>query len=408
LPPSVTGATPPAAPVLPASGVQAPPDAAQAPIARFQNLQQFPPETVQAVYSMRAGADWLWRMNQSNGRFFPGLNPAVRAPLDVDSDLRQAYATLALVEAARFTGDERFAARATQSVLALLTLTKPDPADPACRVPDAPSDRCNRVGFAALVALAAYQTGDPKLAAEAERLCRFLGKQWRNGAVHYTDGPEDPLKVDPDGVTVYPGLAVQALAASHRAKPEPWKQDALAKAAAHYRAYFKAHPHPMLAATLIPGFTEFCLQAGKDPATAATVFELADWLGGCQYTLTDARNPTWVGGFRPTPATAPQPDEPTHESAVCAAGLAAAAKLTRQTTGDLTRFQKYRQGVVDGLAFVRGLQFTDESADHFEKGFRARFLVGGVHLTPTDGTVRIDATAHLVSAELAYLQSGTE
>ena len=43
-----------------------------------------------------------------------------------------------------------------------------------------------------------------------------------------------------------------------------------------------------------------------------------------------------------------------------------------------------------------------------DEGFRARFLVGGVHLAPTDGTVRIDATAHLVTAQLAYLQHATE
>jgi hypothetical protein len=170
---------------------------------------------------------------------------------------------------------------------------------------------------------------------------------------------------------------------------------------AHYRAAFQAKPHPLTAATLLPGCAEFCLAANKDQAACTAAFDLADWLCGCQYTRTDARTPAWAGGFR-TAA------EPTHESAVCAAGLVAAVKLTRQTTGDLARFRKYRQAAVDGLAFARGLQFTDESADHFEKGFRARFLVGGMHLTPTDGTVRIDATAHLVTAHLAYLQWAAE
>ena len=113
LPPSITGApTAPAAPpaVSPVVGnqLQVTP---QAPIARFLNdLRAFPPETEQAVYSMRSGADWLWRMNQTNGRFLPGLNPAIRQWLESDNEIRQAFGTLALAEAAKFTGDERFAA----------------------------------------------------------------------------------------------------------------------------------------------------------------------------------------------------------------------------------------------------------------------------------------------------------
>src|SRR4051794_381620 len=84
LPASVTGAQPPTPGVVsPASGITTTPTA---PLARFANLQSFPQETVAAVYSVRSGADWLWRMNQSNGRFFPGLNPAVRRPLDEDTD----------------------------------------------------------------------------------------------------------------------------------------------------------------------------------------------------------------------------------------------------------------------------------------------------------------------------------
>src|SRR5439155_23092039 len=117
LPQSVTGTQPPTpAAVSPASGITTAP---AAPIARFANLQSFPPETIAAVYSVRSGADWLWRMNQPHGRFFPGLNPAVRRPLDEDTDARQALAAYALADAARFTGDERYAARAAQTVLSL-------------------------------------------------------------------------------------------------------------------------------------------------------------------------------------------------------------------------------------------------------------------------------------------------
>jgi hypothetical protein len=406
LPPSITGAKPPTPPpVSPASGVQTQPTAAS-PAARFQNLQAFPPETVRAFYSASAGANWLSRMNQASGRFLPGLDPTLRTPLATDHDLRQAFAARALAEAARFTGQEEFAARSTQAVLALLSRTRPDPADPARRVPDAPSKECNRVGFAAVLVLAVYAlpTPDAKLTAQAEELCAFLrSRVGPDGSIQTADQTSEPAQADVDAVNVYPGLAIQALAASHRAKPDPGKQATLAKTVGHYRGVFKAQPTAMLAATLLPGVADFCLQT-RDATAAAAVAEMADHLCGCQYTRSDARSAAWVGGFRSGPAAA----EPGAEGALCAAALVSAVQITRQVAPDLARFQRYRQAAVDGLAFARRLQFSDGNADHFEKGFRARFLDGGVHLTPTDGTLRIDATAHLVAAQLAFLQSGAE
>ena len=400
LPPSVTG-TPTPQPIQPASATTTVPPAA--PIARFQDLKSFPPETVAAVYSMRAGADWLWRMNQPNGRFFPGVIPALKIATPDDPDFRQACAALALARAAKFTGDERFATRAAQAVLVLLTLTKPDPQDATCRVPTAPSDKCNRVGFAAPVALAAYELPDAKMHAEAECLCNFLRKQLRaDGSVHYADADTDvPTKLDPDGVNVYPGLALEAIAVSHRAKPEAWKKDAVAKAAAYYRTWFQSSPTPAMAGTMLPAFAAGAGEAKDDPVKSAA-FEMADWLCEKQYTPATAAHRGWIGGFSKTGT-----GEPAWDSATCAGGLAAAVKLTR-AAGDVTRYATYRRATVDALTFARGLQFTDDSADHFEKGFRTKFLLGGVHLSPTDGTARIDATAAAVAANLAYLSSGGE
>ncbi|OWK36508.1 hypothetical protein FRUB_09071 [Fimbriiglobus ruber] len=414
LPPSVTGALPrPTPPVSPAAGTSVPSasvaETAAAPIARFHDLSTFPPETVQAVYSMRAGAAWLYRMNQANGRFLYGLNPALRMPLAGDNDFRQALAALALAEAARFTGEQELSARATQAVMVLLTLTKPDPSDPTCRVPEAPSDRCNRVGLAAVLALAAYQIPDAKLHAEAESLCAFLRKQCcPNGAINHTDTPtDDPGKTDPEGACTYPGLALRAIAVSHRAKPEAWKRDAAMRATVYYRSTFRAQPTAALAATLIHGCVEFYFANGKDAASRDAAFEMADWLCACQHTRADARVAAWAGGFKAGQAPAQASLEPGVESATCAAALVAAAKLTRQVP-DLARFNKYRAAAVDGLAFARGLQFTEESAEHFERAFRARFLTGGVHLTPTNGLLRVDATALVVDAQLAFLESGAE
>jgi hypothetical protein len=99
--------------------------------------------------------------------------------------------------------------------------------------------------------------------------------------------------------------------------------------------------------------------------------------------------------------------EPDADSAICTAGLIDAMRLTRHVP-DVARYRTYHQAVLDGLAFVRGLQFTDENADHYEKGFRTRFLTGGAHLSPSDGTIRVDATAGLVSCQLRFLRSGAE
>jgi hypothetical protein len=400
LPSSITGVAPATA-VQPA-GVTVPVQN-PAPIQRFNDFRSQPPETVQAVIAMRTAADWLWRMNQPNGRFLTGVNPALKQSLPDDSDLRQATATLGLCRAARFTGDERFAVRAAQSVLAMLSLTKPDPADPTCRVPIVPADRGNRVAFAAEVVLAVAElpNADPKLVAEADGLAEFVRRLCQaDGSVKVFDAP-DAAKADPDGVSIYPGLALQSLLAAHRLKADANKLAAVARGIGFYRTAFKSQPNRLLAASLLPAVADF-YHLTKDPAATAVGFELADALCQFQYTRADARQATWAGGFRVADGS-----EPTCDTAICAHGLAAAATLTRQAP-DLARFARYRSACVDAILFGRGLQFTDESAEHFEKRFRSQFLVGGVHLSPTDGAVRADATARLASACVRFLESGAE
>lgn len=406
LPPSVTGGTPAVpAPVRPASGTQAEATTA-APVARFRDLSAFPPETGEAVAGMRAAANWLFNMNQANGRFLLGLNPALKAVLPGDNDLFQAFAAQALAEAARFTGEERYTARATQAVLTLLTLTKPDPADAACRVPNV---GCNGCAFAAVLAMAIYQlpTPDAKLLVQAEELCAFLRKQCQaDGSLKVFLRPDDATKLDPEGAPIYPGIVIQAIAMNARQKPDAAKVAVLAKAVAYYRKAFRDQPQPWMAATLIPGFVDFYFQANKDAAARDAVFEMADYLCSCQLAAADVRMPLWAGGFKPS-AAMPPGGEPGFAGAAFAGALASATKLTRHVP-DQARYAKYRQACVDGLAFTRRLQFSDENADHFEKGFRVRYLNGGVHLSPSDSTLRIDATGQAVSAYLAFLQSGAE
>jgi len=396
LPGSVTNQPAGAGPVRPTAAA-VPQQQAVAPIMRFtQNLAAFPPETVQTVYGVRAGADWLWRMNQANGRFFYGLSPAVRRALDGDHDVRQVIGAQALAEAARFTGDERLTARATQTVLALLAQTRQEPTTA--------TDKANRCGLQAGVVLAIYALPevDAKLLEEAEKLVTQLrGRFDTSGALRIVDEGATP---DPETAALVPGVVLQALAQSNTRKPEEWKREIIAKSAGMYRTALKQRSNNVVAAGILPAVVELALATNKDASLCAMAFELADSLCEGQYGRAETPPVGWFGGFR---ASVNSQAEPTADSAVILSGLTAAMKLTRRVP-DVNRYVKYRTSVVDGLNFCKNLQFSDENSEHFEKSFRSRFLIGAAHLSPSDGTVRVDATAQVVMAYLMFLSSGGE
>lgn len=378
LPPSITGQPAPAA-VIPAAA-SAP---RQPAIARFQNLKDLPPETAATVLVMRAGAEWLAKRQQAHGRFLFGVNPALRSPLEGDSDFRQALAAWAVCQSANFTGDEKLTACGAQAVLSLLTLAKDEPKGPQA------------IGFLAALSLAiqSLPTLDPKLRGETERLTAFIQKQIR------TDGSFAIESTDGESANVLPGLALQALAVGGTADA------AVGKSLAYYREKFKAAPHALAAGTLIPAAADYCLRT-KDANAAAMAFEMADWLCSTQYGKLDAKQLLWAGGFRTD--SAPTGLEPGFESAHAARGLAAACHLIRQGVPDLVRYQKYRPATVEALAFVRGLQYSVDNTTHFAADFRIQYLLGGTRTALTDGNVRADATALATLAFQRFLESGAE
>jgi hypothetical protein len=397
--------TPPVLPTTPAAATAA--SAGEVTLAQFDPLNSFPATTQSAVRSAVLGSNWLARMSQSNGRFQYGHRPALRQAMDGDNDLAQAKAALAMAQAARFTGNERQAAIAGQAILSLLALTKFDPADPSVRVPVAPSQTCNRVGFSAVLALAIFELpgADARLAAEGERLVEFIHRNLKtDGSVHYIDSlTETATKTDPAGMNEYPGLALQAVAASQRVKPAAWKAEAMKKAVEHYRAAFKAQPHPMLAATLSPAFAEWYLQSKSNEAAAA-VFEMNDHLAGVQYPAGDPRHPLWAGGFRPAPNVE---GEPGFDCGWHLQSLAAGYRVLRLNP-DLARAERYHQVIADAVGFATGLQYAESNTRHFDNNYRAGSLIGGFHLSPTDGNLRLDATAASVIGLLKCLNSGAD
>ncbi|VTR95959.1 Marine sediment metagenome DNA, contig: S01H4_L03532 (Fragment) OS=marine sediment metagenome GN=S01H4_20621 PE=4 SV=1 [Gemmata massiliana] len=401
----------PGAPNGPSVAPAAPVATTEAPLSKFAHIETFPQNTQFAVRGSLMAAEWLAKMGQPHGRFLHGYLPALRQPMNGDHDLRQAQATLAMAQTAKFSGDQKHAAIASQAVLAMLASTKVDANDPNCRVPVQMSFVCNRVGFASLVVLAIVELPNPsdKLLDDAERLCAFLRTQLRtDGSVQYTDNPtDDPTKLDPAGFNEYPGLALHALAASNRVRPADWKKDAVKKGVTYYHAAFRAKPHPALVATVTPAATELYLQT-KATEAATAAFEMNDWLCALQITGNDTRMPQWAGGFRSV-ADGRTVDAPpsAFDTGRYIHSLACAYQLTR-VIGDLTHEEKYRPALSSAVQFLYGLQFLETNTRHFEDNFRAKMLMGAFHLSPTDGNLRIDATASAMAGLLRFLSCGAE
>lgn len=390
LPPSISGR--PHDPVTPAAAVTA----KVAPADRFQT-PGYPADTLTALQTAKDAGSWLTRMSKPDGRFVSGFDATLQRELS-GSDLGQAFGCLAVARMAKFTGDPKTAATASQAVLALFTLTKPDAADPSIRVPTVPAERGNMVGFAAVLATAVYELPNPdaKLVAEADKLCRFLYTRLRDdGSVQCAEGTD---KADPENR--YPGLCFQALMASDRVKAEQWKRDALERGVKCYREAFKAQKSCDMCGAMLPAVCDYALRVKSDAATTFAL-EMADWLCDQQYTQSDARNLRWVGGFRPASS-----GEPTAQSSACVQGLAAAITLTTQIP-DATRYGRYKKVVVAGLTFTRSLQFNETNTVQFDRPYRAP-LLGASHGSPSDGIVRVEHTGQMLLAQLRYLESGGE
>ncbi|HEY8504434.1 MAG TPA: hypothetical protein VIL46_07605 [Gemmataceae bacterium] len=412
LPPSLTSADPPPAaagvrPAAAAEPAEADPGEQKPPIARFRDLERQPALTRQMLLAAQRGAEWLFRYNRPDGRFVPGYLPALNRPLTRDHFLTQASAAFALARAARFTGEERYAVRAGQAVLALLAQTKQDPGDAARRYPAEPSVVCNRLGAAGLLAMAVCELPQPspQLLQQAEQLCRFVeSRQKPDGSLHYVDNPgDDPARLDPEGIHTHPGLALYGLMLSHKAQPAAWKLAVVRKALPYYRARFREQPHPHFVPWQTAAFAEAYRQT-KEPAFAEFVFEMNDWLCRLQYEELDPRHPLRRGGFRGFAGGRPVDAEPTAEAALYAQSLADACGVTRLVP-DAPRHQRYRTAAVRALQFLATLQYTEDNAQHFSPSFRPA-VVGGFHPAHRDGTLHVEDTGRAVSALVCFLESG--
>jgi len=382
----------------------------EVPLKRFEPIVAYPFTTQAALRGLVWGADWLQRRHQVHGRFLYGFNPALRETLEGDDDIAQARAALALALSARFCGEEKYAIAAGQTILTLLAEAPIDAKDAQVRIPRAPSAVCNRVGFAAAVALAIYALPSPdaRLLDEAERLCLFLRRQTRSdGAIHYIDDPAgDPRRQDPLGENEHPCWGLWAIASNHRHRASAEKQEQIRRGLRYYRARFRAGPHPHLATSLILAATEWFGQT-KEAEAAHAVCEAADWLCSLQIPVTDPRLPQWAGGFRQfhQGRTVDAPSEA--ETGLYILALSAACQTARMIP-DPDRFGRYATTVGDATRYLIGLQYTEANTRHFDNAFRAHMLIGAFHLSPRDGTIRLDAVSHALLGLLRFLESGAE
>jgi hypothetical protein len=392
--------TPPPAPA-PAPVVEAPakPPTALAPkpdLSRLTKLQQ------QVLLTAQRGADWLFRMHGVKGRFLPGYIPALKQPMESDSYQRQAAAAAALARAARLCGEERFAARATQAVLALLEDTAPDPGDSLSRYTTLPPASVNRLGAVGQLVLAIHELPAPQkdLLDRAEEMTRYLSRQANpDGTLRYQEA-----KAPDDGANHHPGVALAALARSHRARPAAWKLDAVRKAMPAYRAWWKAHRSVDFVPAQTAAYAD-AYSASRDKALADFVFEMNDWVCELQYTRIDPRRMNWFGGFRGWGDGGPVETEPTASCAALAGSLVEACRVAREA-GDVERHQRYGEAAERCLQFLATLQYTEGGTQHFADWFRPQ-LVGGFHASHQDGNLRLDHTQLAVMTMLGYLEHVT-
>jgi hypothetical protein len=370
-----------------------------------RDLSRLTPLQQQMYFGAQRGADWLYRLNRTDGRFVYGYLPAVSAVMEGDHYLRQAGAAYALARAARFTNEERYVARATQAVLTLLGDTGPDPKDPQIRFTSLPQAVVNRLAAAGLLVLAINELPSPQddLLKQSEQLCNYVRRMQRaDGSLCYTDNPEDPKAdaADPDGINNYPGVALYGLMRSQQLRPAAWKTELVRRALGYYQPWWRGHKNMGYVPWQTAAFAEAFAQT-KEQAFGDYVNEMNDWICTLQYDRLDPRHPTWVGGFMTWQDGRAVEAAPQVTSASCAEGLAEACRVAR-AAGDLPRFRRYSEALERCLQFVTMLQYTDANTQHFAAWYRPR-LVGGFHASDQDGNLRIDYTQHAVCALVQYL-----
>src|SRR5262249_22305446 len=144
-------------------------------------------------------------------------------------------------------------------ILTLLLDTSQDSADPQTRHTILPSVVVNRVAAAGLLVAAIHELPSPgdDLLEQGEQLCAFIRKrQHDDGSFILADGPAE--EIEPDGINLYPGMALYGLARSHKLRPAPWKTDLVRKALPYYGTWWQSHQTMSFVPWQTMAFAEAC------------------------------------------------------------------------------------------------------------------------------------------------------
>jgi hypothetical protein len=389
-----------------AATIDTSPDAATAADKSATPLDPAAVNTLQDQIQVTAhrGADWLYRMNGVDGRFAAGQLPALNAEMDGDHFLRQAGAALALARAARMTGDQNYADRATHSILVLFGETVVDPKDKTVRFTALPSAVVNRVAAAGLLAQAVHELPAPKsdLLDSAEQLCNYVRKQQRaDGSLCLSDSVEESKKAEEgDDASPYPGFALAGLMRSQQRRPAAWKTDVVRKALGYYAPILKTRKDPAVVSAHVAAYSDAFLLTKEKPF-ADCVYALNDWICEMQYDRLDPRHPDWWGGFMSWQDGKSVATAPTVEGAVLAEALVEGCRVARHAE-DSNRLDHYRTALELHLQFLARLQYTQANTRHFTDWYRPK-VVGGFHVSAVDGNLRLDDARHAVGAMTQYV-----
>lgn len=381
-------------------------NAAVAPVAKY-DLDKLTDKQRFFYLSGQRGLEWLKKANKPDGRFVNGFLPALSLPMEGDSFLHQGGAAMTTARAAAFYGDKQGAAIARQALLTLFLETVKDPNEPHLRYTAAPPELIHRPTASAMLVLAVHELDSPgkDLLDDAEGICNYLRKLVRaDGSLQLMESDVASAS-DSQAIQHYSGLVLHAIIRSQEHRPAAWKLEALRKARPVYHAFWKQNKN----APMIPEHSAAYVEAfllTKEQGFADAVFEMNDWLCQMQYQDMDRRRSAWTGGFQHWIDGKAVQLAPDIDSAPYAESLAEACRLAR-ATGDVQRFERYRNALESSLKFLTLLQYNEANARHFADWYRPA-VVGGFHASLYDGNLRIDYGQHAVSALTQYLRCAAE
>ncbi|MSR31042.1 MAG: hypothetical protein EXR99_05990 [Gemmataceae bacterium] len=379
-------------PLIPVSG--------NSPLGAEQKIQaldesKLTPLQKQFSQTARRGAEWLYRVNTVKGRFLNGIRPALRVEMEEENFLHQTQAALALARAAKIFQEEKYAVRASQTLLLLLEETVTDPANPSLRYTMLPSPLLDRRLSAAMLLLAIHELPNPQpdLLEQGEQLANYLRTRLEAKGVEKEIASEDI-----DGRGSENAAAITALLVSNRARPAPWKIEVASKAIAErwkdWQSQKESGSLPWRMAALCQAY-----QVTKEKPYAGLCFEMAQTLCFIQYTKIDPKHADWYGGFKnPGPSGTETP--PSIRTAWLAGGLAQACVCAR-ASADPIRLEQFQANLESALQFTQTMQYSESNTIHFAEWFRSRML-GGFYHSARDGDLRLDFTSQALKVYLEH------